>query len=57
MLSNAYESAAVLGALNWLVEQGAEVSVSYDTKPYGNNLPFHRPGIASTAYIPSANLP
>jgi len=64
VLTTVYLGATDRRALDWLVAQGAEVRVSYDTRRtrlHAKAWLFHRPGLvgsppASTAYIGSSNL-
>ena len=59
VLTTVYMGATDRRALDWLVEQGAEVRISYDTRRtrlHAKAWLFHRPGHASTAYIGSSNL-
>ena len=64
VLTTVYLGATDRRALDWLVAEGAEVRVSYDTRRtrlHAKAWLFHRPGLtgsppASTAYIGSSNL-
>ena len=64
VLTTVYLGATDRRALDWLVDHGAEVRVSYDTRRtrlHAKAWLFHRPGLtvappASTAYIGSSNL-
>ncbi len=64
VLTTVYLGATDRRSLDWLVEHGAEVRVSYDTRRtrlHAKAWLFHRPGLsgsppASTAYIGSSNL-
>lgn len=64
VLTTVYLGVTDRRALDWLVAQGAEVRVSYDTRRtrlHAKAWLFHRPGLSgstpsSTAYIGSSNL-
>ncbi len=59
VLTTVYMGATDRRALDWLVDQGAEVRVSYDTRRtrlHAKAWLFHRRSGYSTAYIGSSNL-